>query len=282
MSKRKNHIRYWFFAIALMALLIASTTLPQSGMALVTGGVTAIDDDDGDGIANEDDNCPSTANTNQLDTDGDGLGDACDNDKDGDGVADASDNCVTTSNPRQEDADQDGRGDVCDADIDNDGVLNANDNCPTTANPRQEDSDRNGIGDACERNSAPDCSGAYASEAMLWPPNHQFVPIDVLGVTDANGDPLTIQIDGVSQDEPVSGIGDGDASPDAIGVHTSNLQLRAERSGTGNGRVYSVAFTATDGRGGACRERLLITVPLNRGRFSVAVDDGPLYNSTIP
>ena len=106
--------------------------------------------------------------------------------------------------------------------------------------------------------------------------------VEVLGVTGRDGDSITINIDGVSQDEPVNGIGDGDVSPDAIGINTSTVQLRAERSGTANGRVYHIAFTATDRNGGTCRERVLVTVPLNRGRHGVAVDDGPLYDSTVP
>ncbi len=71
-------------------------------------------------------------------------------DDDGDGVADSEDNCPSVSNPDQTDADEDGMGDACDPDDDNDGVLDADDNCPTTYNPDQTDSDGDGIGDACE------------------------------------------------------------------------------------------------------------------------------------
>jgi hypothetical protein len=49
-------------------------------------------DDDGDGICNDSDNCPSDANSSQADSDGDGTGDACDTctDADGDGYGDNS------------------------------------------------------------------------------------------------------------------------------------------------------------------------------------------------
>ncbi len=71
-------------------------------------------------------------------------------DTDGDGIADDEDNCPNTYNPDQADMDADDIGDVCDIDMDGDGVSNDNDNCPTVSNPDQADSDGDNIGDACE------------------------------------------------------------------------------------------------------------------------------------
>lgn len=113
------------------------------------------DDDDNDGILDINDNCPLTSNPDQMDTDNDGIGDVCEdpNDDDGDSVADVDDNCPSIANTDQEDSDNDGIGNVCDTDIDNDGIDNTIDNCPMTANPDQLDSDNDGIGDICDRDN---------------------------------------------------------------------------------------------------------------------------------
>jgi hypothetical protein len=56
-------------------------------------------DGDSDGVADGQDNCPAVANADQLDTDGDGDGNACDGDDDGDGRFDEDDACPLLANP---------------------------------------------------------------------------------------------------------------------------------------------------------------------------------------
>jgi hypothetical protein len=108
------------------------------------------------------------------------------------------------------------------------------------------------------------------------------VKINVLGVTDPDGDPITIRINSIFQDEPVNGSGDGNTSPDAKGIGASSTEVRAERQGSGNGRVYHIGFTADDGNGGTCSGELLVGVPKNMGKKGGPVDDGALYDSTLP
>lgn len=122
----------------------------------------------------------------------------------------------------------------------------------------------------------PDCKEAYASTETLWPPNHEFWPIKILGVT---GDDVTIIIDSIYQDEPVDSTGDGAFAPDGNGVGTDTASVRAERDGGGNGRVYHMRFHATN-PGGSCSGEVLVTVPKSKGKDGAAVDDGALYDST--
>jgi ABC-2 type transport system ATP-binding protein len=115
-------------------------------------------DADADGISDDTDNCPTVTNADQLDTDNDGAGDACDTvdnrDSDSDGISNYHDNCPWIGNSSQQDVDTDGIGDVCDPqdnrDADNDGILDTNDNCPMIANNDQQDLDADTVGDVCD------------------------------------------------------------------------------------------------------------------------------------
>jgi hypothetical protein len=129
-------------------------------------------------------------------------------------------------------------------------------------------------------NKPPDCSKAYASPSMLWPPSHKFIKINVIGVTDPEGEPITISINRIFQDEPVQGIGDGNTKPDGVGVGSPFANVRAERDGSGNGRVYHIGFTADDGLGGVCTGEVHVGVPKSMGKNGNPVDNGALYDST--
>ena len=128
-------------------------------------------------------------------------------------------------------------------------------------------------------NAPPVCETAVPSIDKLWPPNHQFVAIDVLGVTDPDGDPITIVIDSIFQDEAVNAPGSGNTAPDGRGLGTQTAEVRSERVGNGNGRVYHITFTASDNQGNSCTGKVLVSVPLNNK--GEAVDDGPLFDSTV-
>lgn len=127
-------------------------------------------------------------------------------------------------------------------------------------------------------NQPPACDGAQASPAALWPPNHGFADVEILGVTDPDGDPVALSVSAITQDEPVDGTGSGDTAPDGEGVGTPTARVRAERSGNGDGRVYAISFTASDGQGGSCAGTVTVGVP--HGAKGKATDSGQSYDST--
>ena len=124
--------------------------------------------------------------------------------------------------------------------------------------------------------AAPDCSSAYASPATLWPPNHKFRPVTIEGVRGEGK--VTVDVACVHQDEPTNATGDGNTALDAWGVGTDRVRVRRERRGHGNGRVYTIAFSARDASGGSCWGTARVGVP--KKRKVPAFDDGARYAST--
>jgi len=131
-------------------------------------------------------------------------------------------------------------------------------------------------------NLPPDCSAAAVAPALLWPPDHKFVNVSVLGVTGPDRDPVPVTITGITQDEALNGVGEGNTCPDASGFGTATASLRAEREGGGDGRVYHISFTADDGRGGRCTGTVTVCVPHDQGEGRVCGDQGPVVDSTGP
>jgi hypothetical protein len=145
------------------------------------------------------------------------------------------------------------------------------------------DADAGGSPDECDvaSNAAPDCAGASATPALLLRPNLRFREVAIGGVSDPDGDPVHLVVDAVFQDEPVETGLWGAAAPDARGVGGERVELRAESRERGDGRVYHVAFSADDGRGGACSGAVVVCVPRPGWRRSeTCVDQGPLHDST--
>lgn len=104
------------------------------------------------------------------------------------------------------------------------------------------------------------------SRDALWPPNHKMADITATLVVDDICDPNpTVVLTSITSDEPDDGLGDGD-TPNDIGGAAFNtadfaFQLRSERSGTGDGRVYTIIYTASDESGNTASDTAWVTVP---------------------
>lgn len=158
------------------------------------------------------------------------------------------------------------------------------------------DEDGDGVQDADETvmdtatkewiNAPPDCSEVVLDVTELWPPNHKRHTITASGAVDPDiGGTVTLVIDGITQDEPVNGRGDGNTAPDAFLTSplSAEADVRAERAGPGDGRVYRVHFTATDQFGATCTGTATVEVPHDRRPGGAAVDSAPpSFNSLLP
>lgn len=113
----------------------------------------------------------------------------------------------------------------------------------------------------------PEITAAAPSVSVLWPPNHQMVDVSVAATAVDNVDPAPVcVVSSVASNEPVNGLGDGDAAPDWRLSGGLALQLRAERGGRGGGRVYTIAITCSDASGNSSTTNVAVSVPHDRRR----------------
>jgi predicted extracellular nuclease len=101
----------------------------------------------------------------------------------------------------------------------------------------------------------------------LWPANHKYVDITATVVVSDNFDlnPV-VELVSVESNEPDDGLGDGDTADDIVIVDDRTFMLRAERSGTGEGRIYTITYKVTDACGNSTMQSVTVTVPLNQGK----------------
>jgi len=118
----------------------------------------------------------------------------------------------------------------------------------------------------------------------LWPPDHKYSTINianlVASVTDNCDHSLgvgSIAISMVTSDEPDNSLGDGNTTHDiVIAPDCKSVQLRAERSGNGNGRVYTITLKVADASGNVATATAKVTVPKSQNG-APAIDDGPHF-----
>jgi len=107
------------------------------------------------------------------------------------------------------------------------------------------------------------------SPTVLWPPNHQMVPITATVTVGDICDPdPAVRLVSITSSEPDNGLGDGNFEPDiqeaAFGTADYRFALRAERSGLNHGRTYTVTYEVEDASGNKAQAEATVLVPHDR------------------
>ncbi len=97
------------------------------------------------------------------------------------------------------------------------------------------------------------------SPNVLKPPNHKYQTVKAAATT--SGDVTNLDLVSVTSNEPDNGQGDGDTANDIVIVDDLTVKLRAERSGNGNGRIYTLTWEATNACGATVTATATVTVP---------------------
>ena len=176
---------------------------------------------------------------------------------------------------------------MVDPDDDGDGTPDAADNCPLVANASQADYDGDGLGDACDPDGERPVLTVAAPARVFWPPEHQYVSVNLsnlgLAVSD-NGVPgllpaTDVVVTRVTADEAESAPGSGNTVSDVvIAGDCRSVQVRAERAGRGNGRVYTLHLAVADPSGNVGRATYKVRVPKTENKG--AVEDGVVNAAT--
>ena len=132
-----------------------------------------------------------------------------------------------------------------------------------------------GTSDTCTFNitvndtEPPQVSAATVDRPLLWPANHQMEMVTV-NYSATNNCTVNCVLT-VTSNEPSDGLGDGDTSPDWEVIDAHHVRLRAERSGTALGRVYTITVTCTDPAGNAVVRTVAVTVPRSMGKRGFSI-----------
>jgi hypothetical protein len=205
-------------------------------------------------------------NEDQLDTDGDGRGDACDgsafpaegddmaSDGDNDTIDDVADNCPEIANTEQANFDDDSEGDICDSDDDNDGAVDGVDNCELLSN-NQDNFDGDSLGDACDTDADGDSVDDTIDNCLLLNASQDNYDGDAFGdacdTDDDNDNILDVnETAGCQFDNALNcGVIDGDFDEDTVLDSVDNCSTIANTDQADN-----YGLTSGDGSGDACED----------------------------
>ncbi len=121
--------------------------------------------------------------------------------------------------------------------------------------------------DTCDE-IAPTIEAINVTPNVLWPANHKYVDIKATLSASDNLDPnVTVTLLSVTSNEADNGKGDGNTVDDIVIIDDLHVELRAERSGQGSGRIYTLTYQATDACGNnSATASATVTVPHDKGK----------------
>jgi len=105
----------------------------------------------------------------------------------------------------------------------------------------------------------PTITAASVNPSMLWPPNHKMVNVTINYNATDNCDPPVCKISSVTSNEQID-------NSDYLIVDAHHVQLSADRSGNGNGRIYSITIACTDASGNSSSQIVTVYVPHDQGK----------------
>ncbi|MFC1563511.1 PKD domain-containing protein [candidate division KSB1 bacterium] len=106
----------------------------------------------------------------------------------------------------------------------------------------------------------------------LWPANHKMVEVNAtIEISDICDSLLTVELVSIASNEPANGKGDGNTDDDIqeaeFGTDDRCFQLRAERSGKGSGRIYTIEYSVTDFSGNSTSATVQVMVEHDKGKM---------------
>lgn len=144
--------------------------------------------------------------------------------------------------------------------------------------------------DITVKDTTPPTITALGNQKVLWPANHKYQTVSisnlvssVTDICDTSVGVAKIEITSVSSDEPEEALGEGDGNTteDIVIKSIQTVNLRAERQGEGNGRVYTINYKVMDASGNTATGSSQVWVPHDQGNGATSVDDGVAAGYTV-
>jgi len=160
-----------------------------------------------------------------------------------------------------------------------DGTVISNTAIVSSSTPDPDSNNNSMTATTTASNPPPTITGASANPSLLWPPNHKLVNVtvnyNVIDNCPLPADSCTLT---VTSNEAINGRGDGNTSPDWFILDAHHVQLRAERAGKGNGRIYTIGITCIDSGGNSSHQRVEVRVAHDQRRKKGNPDKGKPFS----